>query len=293
MPSCGGGEDAAIRRTMSPAESPLALRHAVALGVLQGPAELLPISSSGHVALLPWLAGWSYKDLDAELRKSVEVALHTGAGLALALAMRDELGELPRIDRRRATVLALSLAPPTLAGFALRDRIERLLGGPRSIAVSLVVGAFAMAIADMLAQRGGDTGRAARDARATDGLALGVAQASALIPGVSRNGATLTAARARGFEREAAHALSWSVALPVILGASALKGARMLSHGAQRGSRMGLALGCASAFASTLVSVRALRGRGLERGSLLPYALYRCLLASLVIVRLRRERERG
>jgi undecaprenyl-diphosphatase len=170
----------------------------------------------------------------------------------------------------------------------LRARIERLFGGPRSIAVGLAAGGLAMALAD--ARAAGSEGRPCEDAGAADGLALGLAQAGALIPGVSRNGATLTAARARGFDREGAHALSWNVALPVILGASVLKGARLLSHGVPRSARAGLALGGASAFASTLASVRALRSRGRERGSLLGYALYRCLLAGLVFARLRRAR---
>jgi undecaprenyl-diphosphatase len=274
---------------MPPVERTLALRHAMALGLLQGPVELLPISSSGHIALLPWLAGWSYAELDGELRKSVEVALHAGAGLALAIDMRGHLmREALRMDARRASMLALSLAPPVSAGFALRGRIERLLGGPRSIAVGLTVGAFAMAVADTREARGHTQARAASDAGAADGLALGLAQSSALIPGISRNGATLAAARARGFDREAAHALSWSVAPPVILGASALKGARLLSDGIPRQARAGLALGAASAFVSTLASLRLLRER--RPGPLLPYALYRCLLAGIVAVRVRRER---
>ncbi|HEX5853000.1 MAG TPA: undecaprenyl-diphosphate phosphatase [Solirubrobacteraceae bacterium] len=277
---------------MPPVERTLALRHAMALGLLQGPVELLPISSSGHIALLPWLAGWSYAELDGELRKSVEVALHAGAGLALAIDMRGDLWrEASRIDRRRASMLALSLVPPVSAGFALRGRIERLLGGPRSIAMGLVMGSIAMALADTRSARGHEQVRAAEDAGAADGLALGLAQASALIPGVSRNGATLAAARGRGFDREAAHTLSWSVAPPVILGASALKGARLLSDGIPRQARVGLLLGAASAFLSTLASLAVLRER--RPGALLPYSLYRCLLASLVIVRLRRERVRS
>ena len=95
MPSCVGGEDVR-RRPMRSAESGLSVRHALALGLLQGPAELLPVSSSGHTTLLPWLAGWPYAELDGELRKSFEVALHAGAGLALAIDMRSELLEQAR-----------------------------------------------------------------------------------------------------------------------------------------------------------------------------------------------------
>src|SRR4051812_36694100 len=182
---------------MPPAEEALPLRHAVALGLLQGPAELLPVSSSAHTTLLPWLAGWPLARLDGEARKSFEVALHAGATAALAIEMRAELTARARAGGARgAWVLALSLVPAALSGYALRDVIERRLGGPRSIAAGLAAGAVAMALAD--ARVGG---RGAGDARAADGLALGVAQAAALVPGVSRHGATLAAARMRGFDR--------------------------------------------------------------------------------------------
>jgi undecaprenyl-diphosphatase len=269
---------------MRPAEETLALRHALALGLLQGPAELLPVSSSAHTTLIPWLAGWPYARLDGELRKSFEVAIHAGAGLALAIDMRGELRDgLATMDGQRAGVLALTLLPPALAGYTLRGAIERHLGGPRSIAAGMALGGLAMGLADW---RSSSTRRCA-DARALDGLLLGLAQAAALVPGVSRNGSALTAARARGFERESAQAFSWNAALPVILGAGALKGARLIRHGAPRRARAGLALGGAAAFVSTLASARILDRRDRPR-SLLGYSIYRCLLAGLVMMRLRR-----
>jgi undecaprenyl-diphosphatase len=271
---------------MRQADRALPLRHALALGVLQGPAELLPVSSSGHTTLIPWLAGWPYAQLDAELRKSFEVALHAGAGAALALVMRKELlGHAASMDRRRTAVLATSLIPPAIAGLGLGRPIERRLGGPRSIAVGLLAGGVAMAIADTRA--GGDS-RGAQDARTSDGLALGLAQAAALIPGVSRNGATLTAARARGFGRAAAQALSWRAALPVIVGASALKGRRLARTGAPAGVRTAMAAGAGAAFISTLLSARIVRRESCDERPLLPYAVYRCLLGALVLRRLRR-----
>jgi undecaprenyl-diphosphatase len=281
---------------MPPGKSPLPLRHAIALGLAQGPTELLPVSSSAHAELIPWLAGWPHAELDAELRKSFEVALHAGGGLALAIAMRGELRDAIRdLERRRAVVIALSLAPPALAGCTLRGGIERLLGGPRSIAAGLTLGAAAMALADALPGRGGASvrdgpaargTRAARDARPADGLALGLAQALALAPGVSRNGATLTAARARGFARGDAQVLSWRAGLPVILGASALEAQRVARRGVPSRLRAPLAAGASGAFLSTLLSARLLR-RGERSGrALLPYAIYRCLLAALVLRRL-------
>jgi undecaprenyl-diphosphatase len=276
---------------MGSAAGALPLRHAAALGLLHGPAELLPVSSSAHTTLIPWLAGWPYAQLDGERRKSFEVVLHTGAGAALAVQMRRELlGDTAHLNRHRAAVIAFSLAPPVLAGYALGRPIERLLGGPRSIAAGLSVGAVAMAFADKRA--GADrvgAGRAREDATAGDGLALGLAQATALIPGVSRNGATLTAARARGFGRSAAQALSWHTGLPVIFGASVLQAARMRRTGVPREQRAALAVGGGAAFLSTLASATVVRRHGREERSLLPYSLYRCLLAALVLRRLRRE----
>ena len=272
---------------MRRAEKPLPLRHAVVLGLVQGPAELLPVSSSAHTALIPWLAGWPYARLEGDQRKSFEVALHSGGACALALAGRGELlNQLRSLDRRRASVLALALAPPAIAGYALRETIASRLGGPRSIAAGLLAGAVAMALADARPGRAGHGSRRCEDASPRDGLVLGLAQAIALIPGVSRNGATLTAARARGFGRQDAHALSWSIALPVILGAGALEGRRLHSRGA-RTHMPAMAAGAIAAFLSTLTSARLLGRRGRDR-PLLPYSLYRCLLAAIALRRLRR-----
>jgi undecaprenyl-diphosphatase len=268
-------------------EPRLALRHAVALGLAQGPTELLPVSSSGHTTLIPFLAGWPYAELDDEVRKSFEVALHAGAGLALAIDMRRELIDATRaLDRRRVGVIASSLAPPAIVGYALRPVIERHLGGPRSIAVALAGGAIAMALAD----RGpADSDRSQLDACPRDGLALGLAQAVALIPGVSRNGATLAAARSRGFGRRDAQMLSWHAALPVMLGAGVLEGARTARRSSTRRTRAALLVGGTSAFLSTLASARLLRRSDLAGRPLLPYALYRMLLAGVVFRRAARE----
>ena len=122
------------------------------------------------------------------------------------------------------------------------------------------------------------------DADALDALLLGLAQACALMPGVSRNGATLAAARARGFTREDANALSRHVALPIILGATALKGARLARRGVPRPLRRAFVAGTASAFVSTLGSTWLIQQVERDR-SLAPYALYRLALAALVTLR--------
>jgi undecaprenyl-diphosphatase len=265
-------------------EQPLSLREALALGVLHGPAELLPISSSGHVALVPWLCGWSYTRLDPEVRKSFEVALHAGTAAALLVGLRDEVAEAVwGLDRRRLQLIVLSFAPAGALAFLLERPIERRLGTPPTIAAGLAVGALAMAWADRAPQR-----RLREEATASDALALGIAQACALVPGVSRNGATLAAARWRGFTREDANALSRHAALPIILAATALKGARLRRRGLPPRTGAAFALGTAASFASTLGSTWLIRQVERDR-SLAPYAAYRLALAAVVARRLRRR----
>jgi undecaprenyl-diphosphatase len=365
----------------------LPLRQAIALGLIQGPTELLPVSSSGHTTLIPWLARWDgYGELAPELRKSLEVALHAGAAAALLLdlrlaprngrparrrrsgggpinfdgAARARVRARPRVRARtapsffsistpstppgrlalppRAGLITLSFLPPALAGYVFESRIERRLGTPATIAGGLIAGSIGMAVADR--RGGGSGGRAAAGGgasaaggRATarlggsrsgaaadggarrggggardggrsgaaadggtrslaeagllDGLLLGCAQLLALAPGVSRNGATLAVARLRGFSRADSATLSWEIALPVVVGASALKGARACQGGIPAGSATALGGGALASFLTTLISARLLGARRARPGSLLPYAVYRVLLALLVIARLR------
>jgi undecaprenyl-diphosphatase len=253
------------------------------LGTVQGPAELLPVSSSAHLSLLPWFAGWGVDRLDPELRKSFEIALHAGTAAALLIGQRRLIAaELAAFDRRRAAVIALSFVPPAIAGYALERPIERRLGGPGSIAAGLALGAVAMVLADRRAQE-----RGPGDAGPADGLALGIAQAAALIPGVSRNGATLTAARARRFDREHSNLLSRTVALPVIVGATVLKGVRLRRRGVSGGFGEAIAAGVGASFVSTLASQRLITLVERDR-ALWPYAAYRLALAAAIVVRMAR-----
>ena len=174
----------------------LPARRAVALGLVQGPAELLPVSSSAHLVLGPWLVGWDWEQIDPELRKSFEVALHAGAAAALLIGQRRVIGEeLRQFEHRRAIVLALSFVPAAFVGYA--------------------------------------------------------------------------------FER------------PIIVGASALKGARLARRGTTPEVRRSLAIGVGASFASTLASQR-LIGLVERDRALWPYAAYRAGLAAVVLFRLRR-----
>jgi undecaprenyl-diphosphatase len=240
----------------------------VLLGLLQGPAELLPVSSSGHLALLSRLLGRRQAEPPPALRKAFDVALHAGSAPALVLAARAGRGGGARL-------LALTLAPPALAGLALERVIERRLGGVRCVA-----GAQVLAGAVLLAA---DARPPVRDAAgAGDHLAVGLAQAAALVPGVSRSGAALSAARLRGLSQPAAVALSLRAGLPVTVAAAALKGARLLAEPPPRELRGSMAAGAAAALASGLAALPLVRL--LERpAALRALAGYRIALGAVVL----------
>jgi undecaprenyl-diphosphatase len=252
------------------------LLEIAALGALQGAAELLPVSSSAHVAAVQRLLRWDVTPRQKEL----EVALHAGAALALAPEL---LRLLPD-----ARTLALSLAPPVIAGYVWEERFEAL--GPE---VGLVLGAVGLLLADRggrddgLRQPGAPPGtglsitsRALRrrpvPVEPFDALKVGLAQAAALVPGVSRTGATLAAARALGRSRADASKLSFGVAGPVLVGATALKAWR-----ARGAADPALLVGVATSFISARV---ALKRFGLERTEpWWPYAAERLVLTGALV----------
>jgi undecaprenyl-diphosphatase len=259
-------------------------RRALILGAIQGPTELLPVSSSAHLSLVPWFAGWRLDRCDPRSRKDFDVALHAGTAAALVLGQRRAIAcELRRMDARRGLVIGLSTVLPAAVGFALERPIERRLGGPRTVAAGLLAGSAAMLLADRSPRE-----RGPEDVNAADGLALGAAQAVALFPGVSRTGATMAASRWRRFTRREANLLSRTVAVPVILGAAALRAARLLRTGMGPRAKPALIAGGGAAFASTLVSQGLISVLDRDR-SPWPYAAYRAALASAVIVKLRRN----
>ena len=245
----------------------------VLLGLIQGPAELLPVSSSGHVAAARALWG-----LEGD-----EVALHAGSLAALVIGCRAEAAEiLRRLTWRRAGMHLLASGIPAAAGFVLDRRAARL-----PVVPGLLAGAALLLAADAAGgtvpppnrgesvktgEEGGGTvppGRSRWEAGPVDGVWLGIAQAAALWPGVSRNGATLAAARLRGFARTEANPLSREVGAPVTLGAVLLR-------------RGGVTAGTAAAFVSALATLPLLRmvDRG---GPLWPWAAERAGLALLLL----------
>jgi undecaprenyl-diphosphatase len=231
--------------------------------------------------LVPALLGWSYVDLDDELRKSFEVALHAGTAVALLIALRREVADVLReMDGHRLMRHALTFLPPAAGAFLFERPIEQRLGSARRVALAQVVAGTALGLADRA-----PADRPHEDAGAADAFLIGVGQACALAPGVSRNGATLTAARLLRFRRDAANELSRHAALPIILAAAGLKGVRLWRRGLQREIAGPFAAGAAAAFVSTLASSR-LVGLVDRARSYAPFAGYRVALGAVSLMRL-------
>jgi undecaprenyl-diphosphatase len=213
--------------------------HAIVLGITQGLSEYLPISSSGHLILVPWLFGWDdFADND-HLKKTFDVALHMGT-LAGALAyfradvMRYSRASLRMIrhrdekttDGRIGWMLLLSTVPAALVGALLDNKIEELDDKIWLIAVLLIAFGLLLLVADRLTGR-----REVHEFRARDAVFMGTAQMIALQPGSSRSGLTITAGRWLGFDRDSAARLSFLMSLPITAGAGLYKLADVISNG--------------------------------------------------------------
>ena len=210
----------------------LANWQALILGLVQGATELLPISSSGHLILVPWLFGWDYLAQNDAFNQTFDVALHLGTCIAVgAYFWRDVvelvvawLGTLRRRSiatptERLAWAVVVATVPAALVGFALEDPIANHLGEPWQIAIFLAAFGLLLGYADRRpAPDGLDKVTPRR------GLWVGLAQCLALMPGVSRSGITITASRFLGLDRDASARFSFLLLLPITLGAVLFKG---------------------------------------------------------------------
>ena len=216
------------------AEDPDALTNwqALILGIVQGATELLPISSSGHLILVPWVAEWTYLEENDRFNQTFDVALHLGTLVAVAAyfwgdivrLVRAWLGTLARrrietADDRIAWFVVVATIPAGVIGLLGEDLIADNLGEPWQIAILLAVGALLLAWADRFPEN-----RHMGDLGLKQAVAMGFAQALALAPGVSRSGITITAGRLMGLDRDGAARFSFLLLLPAVLGAVVLKG---------------------------------------------------------------------
>ncbi len=265
--------------------------HAIVLGLVQGLAEFLPISSSGHLLLVPWLFGWNDFD-NASIEKAFDVALHLGTLVAVVgyfwrdLVIYVREGVLLVVKRekpasaegRLAWLLVLSSVPAAIAGAVGEKYIDDKLGTPVLIACSLIAFGLLLAWADRRAGR-----RRLADYTRADALKVGMAQVLALNPGTSRSGITMTAARFLGFTRDAAARASFLMAIPVTAGAVAFKMVKLVNDGIPDGLGTPMVVGIVTSGLSGWLAVwgtlRLIRTR-----SFMPFVVYRVALGALVLL---------
>jgi undecaprenyl-diphosphatase len=269
------------------------LVQALVMGVVQGLTEFLPISSSGHLILVPWLLAWDQPFITS-LAFSVMLHMGTlaallayfardwvrlvGAGLA---SLRDRrIGDDP--TRRLAWVLVVATVPAGLAGVLLGDAIESVARRPAIVALALVVGAAILWYAD-------EVGRHERDADSIGwgaAFAIGIAQAIALVPGISRSGITISAGLLLGITREAAARFSFLLAAPTIAGAGLFEVYRLVrgEAGAVPDTAI-LVVGVLASLVTGVLTIHALLGWFRRRGVGV-FVAYRIALAALVVVAL-------
>jgi undecaprenyl-diphosphatase len=260
----------------------LPILHAIVLGIVQGLTEFLPVSSSGHLAIVPWLFNWEELTTDPNLNQTFDVALHIGTFIgALAYFWRDIWDIVTNRTRHRLGVLLLlSTIPAGLVGVIVEESVAE----PNAplIAAMLVIFGFVLLWADRLqSTRSAEMGE--RPFGARDAAVMGIAQAVALQPGVSRSGVTITAGRFLGFDRESAARLSFLMSLPVIGGAAAYKGLQVVGDG-------GLAPGLAAPFfwgivASGVTGAFAVWGllKLLRTRTFMPFVIYRMFAAGVIL----------
>ena len=268
----------------------MSILQAIVLGLVQGITEFAPVSSSGHLILVPWMLGWHIVD-DPALNKSFDVALHMGTFVGAVIYFRHDLWiyikafvascrarAIRSPDERLAWALVVGTIPGMIAGATLESVIEDKLGEPWLIAVMLAVFGVILYVVDRLARQDRDL-----DSVGTrTGLFVGIAQALALQPGVSRSGVTITAGRLVGLNREAAARFSFLLALPIIAGAGGLKAVDLMQNGFQGYGPQFLAGFLAAAVSGFVVIWFLLRY--LRTHDFLVFMIYRLAVAGLALL---------
>ena len=270
--------------------------QAAIVGLLQGLTEFIPISSSAHLELAPWIAGWQTDGLIGSL--AFDVFLHLGTLVALLIyfaadwvryvragvaSLRERrVGDDP--DRRIAWLLVLATIPAAIIGFALEGVIEEAFHGENdaarlAIAGFLVLGAVALWLADRLGRRDGDL----TDLTTSTALTIGFSQALALLPGISRSGATITAGLALGLNRESAARFSFLLATPITLGAGLYGSRRLLTETHTGTEWLAIAVGFTVAALAGLAAIGFLLA-WLRRRSVAIFSLYRIGFAAVIVL---------
>ena len=267
-------------------------RQAFVLGIVQGLTELLPVSSSGHLILVPWLGDWTYLEQHDAFNQTFDVALHLGTLVAVVAYFRRDIAELAvafagSVARRRvrtpaertAWVVAVATVPAALVGAAGESVIAEHLGEPWQIAIFLAVFAGVLWLADRRPEQ-----KTMDEVGLRGAFGIGCAQALALMPGVSRSGITISAARVLGLTRDEAARLSFLLLAPIVLGAVLLKGVTDFLLGElPTGWEGPFLVGTLAAAGSGLLAIQALLGY-VRRHDYSVFVVYRLLVAAIVLV---------
>ena len=266
----------------------MSILHAIILGIVQGATEFAPVSSSGHLILVPWLFNWH--DLDPVLNKTFDVALHMGTLVGALVYFRSDVVKYAKAfgrsvahrsigspEERLAWALVIGTIPGALFGALFESFIEKKLGQPWLIAIMFAVFGVILYVVDLKMK----DDRPFDDVGVKDGAILGVAQALALQPGVSRSGVTMTAGRLIGLDRGSAARFSFLLALPVIAGAGMLK-AYDLAQTGMGGNGGAFAWGFVSSAISGFIVIWGLLSY-LRNHTFKVFMIYRLLVAAIVV----------
>jgi len=269
----------------------VSILHAIVLAIVQGVTEFLPISSSGHLLILPWMLHW--KDSSS---LTFDVMLHTGTLVAILAYFRNDwkklvlgsvrdlrAGEFGRkLDSRLLLLIVLASVPAGIAGVKLDKMIEN---GFRTMYLGVAAVMIAMGLLLYFADRFGRKERLVEKIGVRDAILIGFSQALALFPGVSRSGATITAGMFAGLTREASARFSFLLATPVILGASLLKLLELGVHVAKHQPLdTPVSMMLVGFVVSAVVGYLAVAGllRFLRSNSMLPFVIYRIVFGLLI-----------
>ena len=248
--------------------------QALVLGAVQGLSEFLPVSSSAHLILIPWLLNWPDPGL------AFDVALHLGTLLALLIYYWQTwvklVGSLVNNDvasRRLLFLLIVASVPGAIIGLLLEKQAETIFRTPLLIASTMAVLGLVLWLVDKLSR----SQRKVSDFTAADAMLIGLSQALAIVPGVSRSGATITMARALGIEREDAANFSFLMATPIIAGAGLLEARKLVAAGLHAPVVWGFLASAVFGVAAIAGLIRFVRTRTYQ-----PFAWYRIAVAVVV-----------
>jgi undecaprenyl-diphosphatase len=266
--------------------------QALILGITQGATELLPISSSGHLILVPWLGGWEFLEQNDEFNQTFDVALHVGTLIAVVFyfwadvkrlvaawigSVRRRRIETP--DERIAWFVAVATIPAAVIGALGESFIAEHFGEPWQIAIFLAVFGVLLWFADRTPAR-----RSMSDLGLGTAVAVGVAQSLALMPGVSRSGITITAARFLGLDRDSAARFSFFLLIPIVFGASLWEGINdVLLGDLPPGSAGPFVVGMIASAASGLLAIWALLGY-VRNHNYTIFVIYRLALSAVILL---------